>query len=58
VLESLDGQIEMTDNILDMQKLRRNDVTVFVGVHRTLEYIFSEVKETWLADSPMIGRIR
>jgi hypothetical protein len=58
VLKSLDGHIEMTDNIPDMQKLRGNDVTVFVGIHRTLEYLFSEVKETWLAASPMIGRIR
>jgi hypothetical protein len=48
----------MTDNISGMQKLRGNDVTVYVGIHRTLEYIFSELIETWLAVSPMIGRIR
>jgi hypothetical protein len=55
IYTDLDGLIEMTDNIFEMQKLRGNDVTVYVGIHRTLEYIFSKAKETWLTVSPMIG---
>jgi hypothetical protein len=35
--ENLDGLAGMTDNIVDMQKLRSNDVTVPVGIHRDLK---------------------
>ena len=36
----------MTDNIFDMQKLRDNNVTVYVGIYRDPEYILG-AKETY-----------
>ena len=35
----------MTDNIIDMQKPRDNNVTLHVGIYRDPEYIFGDQRD-------------